>query len=223
MLVKWSLSESNSYDSEGTFSVYFGFGEFDILAGTTKDHFFEILGLVSHVKFNVRVELKYPYSGLIISATTHHLLVVTTGTNPTDLGRLGNSDIKPTSPSTTTEATTNSKPTLSYTMYAFIAVVVILVAILLLVLFICVFIVCAMKRNRKNIVNSPSHRFQLPQVHANEIYQQVDTINTLAHNNTAFRDMGSVEVPKKTEIELELKLPIPGDLNSIANNYCFEN
>ena len=178
MLVKWSLSESNSYDSEGTFSVYFGFGDFDILAGTTKDHFFEILGLVSHVKFNVRVELRYPYSGLIISATTHHLLVVTTDTNPTDLGRLEKSDIKPTYPSTSTEATTNSKPTSSSAMYAVIPVVVIIVAILLLVLFICVFIVCAvrMKRHKKNKVNSPCHL--LPHVHSNEMYQQVDTIDT---------------------------------------------
>ena len=106
MLVKWSLSESNSYDSEGTFSVYFRFGDYDIFAGRTKDHFFEILGLVSHVKYNVRVELKYPYSGIIISATTHHLLIVTLDTNPTDLGRLEKSDINPTSPSTATEATT---------------------------------------------------------------------------------------------------------------------
>ena len=125
MLVKWSLSESNSYDSEGTFSVYFGFGDYDILAGTTKDHFFEILGLVSHVKFNVRVELKYPYSGIIISATTHHLLALT---NPTDFGH----------PGATTGLPTNSNPVLFYMLCIIIAMLFILVAILILVLFIYV-------------------------------------------------------------------------------------
>ena len=69
IMVKWSLSESNLYDSEGTFSVYFGFGNFDILAGTTKDLFFEISGLVQNVNYTLRVELLYPYSTHIISAT----------------------------------------------------------------------------------------------------------------------------------------------------------
>ena len=201
MLVKWSLSESNSYDSEGTFSVYFGFGEFDILAGTTKDHFFEILGLVSHVKFNVRVELKYPYSGIIISATTHHLLALT---NPTDFGH----------PDATTGLPINSNLVLFYMLCIFIAILIILVTILILVLLICVFIACAMKRYMRSKVNSQNHKIQSPHVHAKEIYQQVDGINTLAHSNKAFLNTKKVEVLFNTEIELELKLPIPADLDS---------
>ena len=74
MRVTWSLLETNPYDSQGIFSVYFLFGGYEVLAGTSKDYFFDILGLVYSVDYTVRVELQYPHSSFITSATTHHLL-----------------------------------------------------------------------------------------------------------------------------------------------------
>ena len=207
-MVKWSLSESNSYDSEGTFSVYYGFGNVDILAGTTKDLFFEISGLVQNVNYTLRVELLYPYSAHIISATTHHLLAFNGDTNPTDVVQLDNNDTQSTNTGTaysTTELPTNIETIISYTMYAFIAVLVIFVTLQILALLICVLIMCAMKRRRSKKLNSREHQTQSPQAHVNEIHQQVDTINPMAHSNKAFLWTGSVEVSKHTEIELDVE------------------
>ena len=185
-MVKWSLSESNSYDSEGTFSVYYGFGNVDILAGTTKDLFFEISGLVQNVNYILRVELLYPYSTHIISVTTHHLLALNKST-----------------PYTT--------------------VLVIFVILLILAPLMCVLIMCATKRRRSNELNSREHQIQFPQAHANEVYQQVDAINPMAHSNKAFLCTESVEVSKQTEIELDLKMPISVDANTSPNNYAINN
>ena len=204
-MVKWSLSESNLYDSEGTFSVYFGFGNFDILAGTTKDLFFEISGLVQNVNYTLRVELLYPYSTHIISATTHHLLALNKST------------------AYITEFPTNTERIISYTMYMFIAVLVIFIILLILALFMCVLIVCAMKRRRSNKLNSREHQIQFPHAHANEIYQQGDNINPMAHSNRAFLCTDSVDVSKQTEIELDLKMPISVDANTSPNNYAINN
>ena len=225
-MVKWSLSESNSYDSEGTFSVYYGFGNVDILAGTTKDLFFEISGLVQNVNYTLRVELLYPYSAHIISAATHHLLALNGDTNPTDLAQLDNNDTQSTNTGTaysTTELPTNTETIISYTMYTFIAVLVIFVILLILALLMCVLIMCAMKRRTSNKLNSREHQIQFSQAHANEIYQQVDAINPMAHSNKAFLCTGSVEVSKQTEIELDLKMPISVDANTSPNNYAINN
>ena len=162
-MVEWSLSESNSYDSEGTFSVYFGFGNFEILAGTTKVLFFEISGLVLYGNYTLRVELLYPYSAHIISATTHFLLAFNGDTNPTDVAQLDNNDTQSTNTSTaytTTELPTNIEPIISYTMYTFITMLAIFVILLILALLICVLIMCAMKRRRSNKLNSREHQIQ---------------------------------------------------------------
>ena len=127
MLVAWSLSEINSYNSEGTFSVYFEFGNFEIFAGTTKNHSLEITGLAPNFNYTVRVDLRYPYSAYVISATTHHLLSLSGDTNPSDVALLGNTDSQSTNPGTTTEFPTNTEPSISYTMYTFIAVLVMFV------------------------------------------------------------------------------------------------
>ena len=42
-LVESSLSETNFCDSLGLFSLYIMFGEYEYLAGTTREHFFDIL------------------------------------------------------------------------------------------------------------------------------------------------------------------------------------
>ena len=224
-MVRWSLSESNSYDSEGTFSVYFGFGNFEILAGTTKDLFLEISGLVLIGNYTLRVELLYPYSAHIISATTHHLLALNGDTNPTDVAKLDNTDTHSTYPGTaytTTELPTNTEPIISYTMYTFIAMLVIFITLLILALLMCVLIVCAM-RSRRNKLNPRKHQIQFPQEHANEIYQQVDAINTMAQGNKAFLCTESVEVSKQSEIELDLKIPISVGSNIYSKNYAIDN
>ena len=207
--VEWSLSETNSYDSQGLFSVYLIFGRYENLAGTTKDKFFEIQELVLHGNYTVRVDLKYPYSALIISATTHHLLALNGDTIAPDVGALGNTDIQPTSSCNTTVFPTDTQPSISYTMYTFIAVLVILAAILILVLLICVFIVCAMKIRTKRKANPCNDRTQFPQAHTNEIYPQVDNTPAMFHNNKMFLSTGSVEVSKQASIELDQKSPIP--------------
>ena len=212
IMIEWSLSENNSYDSEGTFSVYFGFGNFEFLAGTTKDLFFEISGLVQNVDYTLRVELLYPYSIHFISATTHHLLAFNGDTNSTDVAQSTN-----TGTAYTTELPTNTEPILSYTMYTFIAVLVIFVILLILALFMCVLIMCAMKRRRSNKLNSRELQIQLPQADANEIYQT----NPMAHSNKAFLCTGSVEVSKQTEVELDLKMPI--SVNAKPSNYDIPN
>ena len=94
----------------------------------------------------MRVELQFPYSSLIISATTYHLLALNGDTNAPDVGGLGNTDFQSTSSGNTTVFLTDTQPNMPYTMYTYIAVTVILVAILIMVIFICVFIMCAMKR-----------------------------------------------------------------------------
>ena len=214
-MVEWSLSESNSYDSEGTFSVYFGFGNFEILAGTTKVLFFEISGLVLYGNYTLRVELLYPYSAHIISATTHHLLAFNGDTNPTDVAQLDNNDTR----STNTETIISY----SYTMYTFITMLAIFVILLILALLICVLIMCAMKRRRSNKFNSREHQIQFSQAHENKIYQQVENINSMEHSNKAFLCTESVEVSKQTEIELDFKMPISVDANTSPNNYAIPN
>ena len=226
IMVEWSLLESNSYDSEGTFSVYYGFGNIDILTGTTKDLFFEISGLVQNVNYTLRVELLYPYSAHIISATTHHLLAFNGDTNPTDVAPLDNKDTQSTNTSTaytTSDLLTNTERIISYTMYTLIAVLVIIVILLILALLMCVSIMCAMKKRRSNKLNSREHQIQFSQAHANEIYEQVDTINPMAHSNKAFLCTESVEVSKQTEIELDLKMPISVYANTSPNNYAINN
>ena len=226
IMVKWSLSESNSYDSEGTYSVYFGFGNFEILAGTTKDLFFEISGLVQNVNYTLRVELLYPYSAHIISAATHHLLSLNGDTNPTDVTPLDNNDTQSTNTGTaysTTELPTNSETIISYTVYTLIVVLIIFVILLLLALLKCALIMCSMKRRISNKLNPREHQIQFSQALANEIYQQVDTINPMAHSNKAFLCTESVEVSKQTEIELDLKMPISVYANTSPNNYAINN
>ena len=209
ILVEWSLSETNPLDSQGLFSVYFMIGRYENLAGTTKSHFFEILELAPLVNYTVRVDLKYPYSSLIISATTHHLLALNGDTSSPDVGALGNTDIQPTSSCNTTVFPPDTQPSISYTMYTFIAVLVILVAILILVLLICVLIVCSMKIRTKRKANPCNDRTQFPQAHTNEIYQHVDNTPAMFHNNKMFLSTGSVEVSKQASIELDQKFPIP--------------
>ena len=225
-MVEWSLSESNSYDSEGTFSVYFGFGNLEILAGTTKDLFFEISGLVPFGNYTLRVELLYPFSAHIISVTTHHLLAFNGDTNPTDVAQLDNNDTQSTNTSTaytTSDLPTNTETIISYTLYTFITMLAIFVILLILALLICVLIMCAMKRRRSKKLNSREHQIQFSQAHANEIYQQVDAINPMAHSSPVFLCTESVEVSKQTEIELDLKMPISVDANTSPNNYAINN
>lgn len=189
----WSLSECNSYDSEGIFSVFLGIGEFEILVGTTKDRLFEVSGLVPNINYQVRVELKYPYSSLIIPATTHHLLSLDGDNNTPDVNLLDNTDTQSTNPGSTTDLPTNTEPSISYTMYAFIAVFVILLAILILVLLICVFIVCAMKRRGKSNVNTCKHQLQLPNTYENDV---VNNMYAMGSCNTSSLCTKSVEVSK---------------------------
>ena len=82
-------------------------------------------------------------------------------------------------------------------MYTFIAVLVIFVILQTLALFMCVLIVYAMKRRRSNKLNSREHQIQFPQTHANEIYEQVDTTNPMAHGDKEFLSTDSVEVSKQ--------------------------
>ena len=215
------MSESNWYDSEATFSVYFGFGNFDILAGTTKDLFFEISGLVQNVNYTLRVELLYPYSAHIISAKTHHLLALSGDTNPTDVAPLDNTDTQSTNTGTayTTELPTIPEAIILYTMYTLIAVLVIIVILLMLALLICVFIMFAMKRRRSKKLNPQKNQIQITQLQANMIYEEVDTIYPMEHGNKSFLCTESVEVSKQTEIELDLKLPISVDANTSSSNY----
>ena len=217
MLVAWSFSETYSYHLEGTFSVYFEFGNFEIFAGTTKNLSLEITGLVPNVNYTVRVEFKYRYSAYVISATTHHLLALNGGTNPPDVALLDNTDSQLTNPGTATEFPTNTEPSISYTMYTFIAVLAMFVTMLILVLVICIFIVCAMKRSRRNKVNSCNNQIQLPQIHGNEIYQQVDTTHPMVHNNKSFLYSESVNVSEANE--LDLKVPITDDSDGTSNRY----
>ena len=221
-MVKWSLSESNSYDSEGTFSVYFRFGNFDILAGTTKDLFYGISGLVQNVNYTLRVVLLYPYSAHVISAATHHLLALNVDTNPTDVAPLDNKDTQSTNTGTaysTTELPTNSEPIISNTMYTLIAVLVIIVFLLTLALLMCVFIMFAVKRRRSKKLNPQKNQIQITQLHANMIYEQVDTICPMEDGNRSFLCTESVEVSKQNEIELDLKMPISVDANTSPSNY----
>ena len=156
LLVEWSLSETNFCDSLGLFSLYIMFGEYEYLAGTTREHFFDILELVPLVNYTVRVDLKYPYSALIISATTHHLLVLIGDSIPP------NTNTQSSSSGNTTVFPTDTPLNISYTIYAFLGVLVPIAAILILVLIICLLIVCIMK-----IRKMTSH---FPEVHTNEIY-----------------------------------------------------
>ena len=207
ILVEWSLSETNPYDSQGLFSVYFMFGKYENLAGTTKDQFFEILQLVPLGNYTVRVDLKYPFSALIISATTHHLLALNGDSNPPDVGGMGNTDFHSTSSGNTTVFPTYTQPNIPYIMYTFIAVTVILLAILIMVLLICVFIVCAMKIRTKRKSNPCNDRTQFPLAHTNRIYQQVDNTPVMPQNNDMFLSTGSVEVSKQASIELDQRFP----------------
>ena len=227
MLVAWGLSEVDLYNF-GTFSVYFGFGKFEFFAGTTKYLFFELEELVSNGNYTIRVELQYPYSALVISSTTHHFLSLSGDTIPitTNAAALGNTDTLSTDQQdTTTEIPTNSEQSSSNTtMYAIISVVVIFVAILLLILIIlCVFILCVVKRRSGGKMDSLNKPMHFPQVHANEIYQQVDNINPLNHANKTIICAESVEVSKQTETELDQKVPIPANSDSTVNEYSIDN
>ena len=74
--LEWSLSERNTYDSQGLFSVFVNSGDSEKLAGTTKNHFYLIHGLEHNKFYTVRVELHYPFSPLISKAITHQHLAV---------------------------------------------------------------------------------------------------------------------------------------------------
>ena len=178
LFVEWSLSEVNFCDSLGLFSVYFMFGKYESLAGTTKAHFLEILELVALVNYTVRVELQFPYSSLIISATTHHLLALNGDTIPP------NTNTQSTSSCITTVFPTQTHPDISYAIFAFLAVLVLLAAILILVLLICVLIVCAMKirTKRKAKQSNGNDTSQFPLANPNEIYQHVHNIPAIPHN-----------------------------------------
>ena len=187
------MSETNSYDSQGLFSVYFMLGEYENLAGITKGHFYEIEGLFPTANYIIRVELMYPHSALISSATTQHLLVLSEDTNPTDAAALGN---------TTTVLPTNSQLNTSYMMYTIIAVLVILVAILLLTLLVCVLIVCALK------IRTKSKASPFPKAHTDDVYQEMDNTPRppMYQNNKLFLSNECVDVPKPTRIEVEVDL-----------------
>ena len=196
MLVSWSLSESNSYDSEGEFSIYLGFGNLETLAGKTKSLFFEILGLAQNFNYTVRVELQYPYSALIISATTHHLLALSGGINPNVV---------------------KIEPITSFQMYTFIAVIVTFITILIFVLLICIFIPCAMKRRRRSKVNPLNYQIKLPKLHACDILQHDCAANPMKQSNKAFLCTENVEATEAKEIELDLKAPISVDSDNSFN------
>ena len=74
ILITWSLQEPIGMYSDLTFSVYFSLGEYETLAGTTKDLSYEITGIPTNVNYSIRVESQIPFSTQTISATLYHYL-----------------------------------------------------------------------------------------------------------------------------------------------------
>ena len=80
MLVTWELSEEPPSYSNATFSIYFGTGGSELLAGTTGNFSMIINGLTLNVNYTIRVELRFAFSTQTLFASTNHVLKLTTQT-----------------------------------------------------------------------------------------------------------------------------------------------
>ena len=148
ILITWSLQEPIGMYSDLTFSVYFSLGEYETLAGTTKDLSYEITGIPTNVNYSIRVESQIPFSTQTISATLYHYLgSVQTTTQYTVV--YSNNDNTTTIPITTPtiEVSQNTGSVPQY--YIYIAIVVIVILLILFFFFlITLFVVCCIFKRR---------------------------------------------------------------------------
>ena len=64
-----------------------------------------------------------------------------------------------------------------------------------------------MKRQNRSKVSSRNNQIQLPQLHTNEMYQEVDITLFKAHSNKSLLYSESVEVPEPKEENPDQKQP----------------
>ena len=74
ILASWNLQQDRAANQNESFSVYYGIGEVEVLAATTRSLSYNITGLVSCVNYAVRVEMNSVQSNLSFYVRTFHSL-----------------------------------------------------------------------------------------------------------------------------------------------------
>ena len=82
-LITWRLDYSHTSLSNETFTIYYGIGNADTLAGTTQELSYSLTGLTSNQNYTVLIELTYAFSTETTSKQTSYFLEYLTPTQAT--------------------------------------------------------------------------------------------------------------------------------------------
>ena len=79
-LISWGLDYASTPVTNESFTIYYGIGNVDRLAGTTQNLWYNLTGLISNQNYSVLIELNYAFSTETTSKQTHYFLDYTTAT-----------------------------------------------------------------------------------------------------------------------------------------------
>ncbi|KAI6660002.1 hypothetical protein LOD99_14343 [Oopsacas minuta] len=185
ILVLWDLLEASSSYTDIEYSVYLGFSNYQVLAGTTINMQYEITQLITNVNYSIRVEFQIPFSIQIISSTIYHFFKSNDATTATSPVVINNNITQSTASSSTTADLTNqvlqSASLLNqYSSYILIVGIAVMIILLILFFIMTVLIVCCVVKRKKNRSQITSHTnpqlYQLPAI-PNAIYDHVANVN----------------------------------------------
>ena len=76
-LISWGLDYASTPVTNESFTIYYGIGNVDRLAGTTQNLWYNLTGLISNQNYSVLIELSYAFSTETTSKQTHYFLEYT--------------------------------------------------------------------------------------------------------------------------------------------------